>query len=47
MNNMQALGLDIGGTKIEAVAIDEELDVLATFRGPVRPGPAGKPTPGS
>jgi glucokinase len=35
------IGIDIGGTKIEAVAIDEELDVLATFRGPVRPGPAG------
>ncbi len=33
------IGIDIGGTKIEAVAIDEELNVLATFRGPVRPGP--------
>ena len=35
------IGIDIGGTKIEAVAIDEGLDVLATFRGPVRPGPSG------
>lgn len=35
------IGIDIGGTKIEAVAIDEELNVLATFRGPVRPGPRG------
>ena len=35
------IGIDIGGTKIEAVAIDEDLDVLAEFRGPVRPGPSG------
>ena len=35
------IGIDIGGTKIEAVAIDEALSVLATFRGPVRPGPEG------
>lgn len=35
------IGVDIGGTKIEAVAIDETLDVLASFRGPVRRGPAG------
>lgn len=35
------VGIDIGGTKIEAVAIDEDLNVLVTFRGPVRPGPAG------
>jgi len=33
------IGIDIGGTKIEAVAIDEELNVLAAFRQPVRPGP--------
>ena len=35
------IGIDIGGTKIEAVAIDVELSVLAKFRGPVRPGPKG------
>ena len=35
------IGIDIGGTKIEAVAVDEELDVLATYRRPVRPGPNG------
>lgn len=35
------VGVDIGGTKIEAVAIDESLTVLATFRGPVRRGPEG------
>jgi predicted NBD/HSP70 family sugar kinase len=35
------VGIDIGGTKIEAVAIDEDLHVLATFRGPVRSGPKG------
>lgn len=35
------VGVDIGGTKIEAVAIDEALGVLATFRGPVRRGPDG------
>ena len=35
------IGIDIGGTKIEAVAIDDELDVVATYRGPVRPGPSG------
>ena len=35
------IGIDIGGTKIEAVTIDEELNVLATFRGPVRAGPTG------
>ncbi len=35
------IGVDIGGTKIEAVAIDEDLNVLATFRGPVRTGPTG------
>ena len=35
------IGIDIGGTKIEAVAIDEDVNVLATFRGPVRPGPKG------
>ena len=35
------IGIDIGGTKVEAVAIDEDLNVLATFRGPVRPGPKG------
>ncbi len=35
------IGIDIGGTKIEAVAIDEDINVLATFRGPVRPGPTG------
>jgi len=38
------VGIDIGGTKIEAVAIDEDLNVLATFRGPVRPGPKGVTT---
>ncbi|MEM9891335.1 MAG: ROK family protein [Actinomycetota bacterium] len=32
------IGVDIGGTKIEAVAIDETLSVLATFRSPVRGG---------
>jgi predicted NBD/HSP70 family sugar kinase len=36
------VGIDIGGTKIEAVAIDDEtLDVLATFRIPVRHGASG------
>ena len=35
------IGIDIGGTKIEAVAIDEDLNVLSTFRGPVRPGAKG------
>lgn len=35
------IGVDIGGTKIEAVAIDERLGVLATFRAPVRHGPEG------
>ena len=35
------IGIDIGGTKIEAVAIGDELNVLATFRGPVQPGPTG------
>ena len=35
------IGIDIGGTKIEAVAIDADLEVLATFRGPVRPGSGG------
>lgn len=35
------IGVDIGGTKIEAVAIDEAHNVLATFRRPVRPGPMG------
>jgi predicted NBD/HSP70 family sugar kinase len=35
------IGIDIGGTKIEAVGIDEDLNVLAAFRGPVRPGPRG------
>ena len=35
------IGIDIGGTKIEAVAIDDSLGVLATFRGPVRRGPEG------
>ena len=35
------VGIDLGGTKIEAVGIDEDLDVLATFRGPVRTGASG------
>lgn len=35
------IGVDIGGTKIEAVAIDDDLRVLATSRAPVRPGPDG------
>ncbi len=35
------IGIDIGGTKIEAVAIDEDLSVLATSWAPVRPGPEG------
>jgi predicted NBD/HSP70 family sugar kinase len=35
------IGVDIGGTKIEAVAIDESLGVIASFRGPVRRGSAG------
>ena len=35
------IGIDIGGTKIEAVAVDEDLNVLSAFRGPVRPGPEG------
>ena len=35
------IGIDIGGTKIESVAIGEDLDVLARFRAPVRPGPDG------
>ncbi len=35
------IGIDIGGTKIEAVAIDDSLGVLAAFRGPVRRGPQG------
>ncbi|WP_040493061.1 ROK family protein [Ilumatobacter nonamiensis] len=35
------VGIDIGGTKIEAVSIDDELNVLATFRQPVRTGPTG------
>ncbi len=35
------IGIDIGGTKIEAVAIDDDLNVIAQFRGPVQPGPAG------
>jgi len=35
------VGVDIGGTKVEAVAIDDELTVLSTFRAPVRQGSAG------
>jgi predicted NBD/HSP70 family sugar kinase len=35
------IGIDIGGTKIEAVAIDETLGTLARFQGPVRRGPKG------
>ena len=35
------VGVDIGGTKVEAVAIDDDLAVLATFRTPVRPGADG------
>jgi predicted NBD/HSP70 family sugar kinase len=35
------VGIDIGGTKIEAVAVDESLGVLAAFRGPVRRGHEG------
>lgn len=35
------IGVDVGGTKIEAVAIDGALDVLASFRGPSRRGPEG------
>jgi len=35
------IGIDIGGTKIEAVAIDDDSTVLATSRAPVRPGPEG------
>lgn len=35
------IGIDIGGTKIEAVAIDGAVSVLATSHAPVRPGPAG------
>lgn len=38
------IGIDIGGTKIEAVAVDDDLNVLTTFRGPVRPGPKGVTT---
>lgn len=34
------VGIDIGGTKIEAVAVDSGLEVLARFRGPARSGPA-------
>ena len=32
------VGVDIGGTKIEAVAVDEWLNVVATYRGPARHG---------
>ena len=35
------IGVDIGGTKIEAVAIDAALGVLASYRGPVRRGADG------
>jgi len=35
------IGIDIGGTKIESVAIDADLTVLATSRTPVRSGPEG------
>jgi predicted NBD/HSP70 family sugar kinase len=35
------IGIDIGGTKIEAVAIDDDSTVLATSHTPVRPGPEG------
>ncbi|MEM7325125.1 MAG: ROK family protein [Actinomycetota bacterium] len=35
------IGVDIGGTKIEAVAIDDALSILATFRAPVQGGPRG------
>ena len=35
------IGIDIGGTKIESVAIADDLTVLATSRTPVRPGPEG------
>jgi predicted NBD/HSP70 family sugar kinase len=35
------IGIDIGGTKIEAVAIDATATVLATSRAPVRQGPEG------
>lgn len=40
-NRCTRIGVDIGGTKIEAVAIDESLGVLATFRAPVSRGPDG------
>lgn len=35
------IGVDVGGTKVEAVAVDGSLRVLATFRGPSRSGPEG------
>jgi len=35
------IGIDIGGTKIEAVAIDDDATVLATSHAPVCPGPEG------
>ena len=35
------VGVDIGGTKIAAVAIDADDRVLAESRSPVRPGPDG------
>lgn len=38
------IGIDIGGTKIEAVAIDDALGVLATFRGAATCGPEGVTT---
>ena len=35
------IGIDIGGTKVDAVAIDDDLSVLAASRTPVRSGPEG------
>lgn len=38
MDNRQYVGIDIGGTKIEAVLVDGEGNVLNTGRIPARPG---------
>ncbi len=35
------IGIDIGGTKIEAVAVDDSLQVQGYFRAPVQRGPEG------
>ncbi|MEM8620738.1 MAG: ROK family protein [Actinomycetota bacterium] len=35
------IGIDIGGTKVEAVAIDNNVNVIGSIRKPVRPGAAG------